>query len=276
MNRRSRAGRSLLFAVAASSLSLVALAGYGSSCASPSRSPAPLVNKPGAWPLALPVTPKPGEAFVGYWGPCTPWSPPQPSYLEVLKGPGGYQVSWNGQVPYSVSLIRGRLVLQTEYSRSVAPGGAEVRPGYELALENGQCVFYIHEPGRATPPGPMGPDYRQILSRMIETAYVKAVTGVADEKTKQSCNSLAVGVWVWKSKRGQGPPSPAEMRPGSSFVRWLTDLEGAWVWPTNSLTGRPMQISDQRGDFRYVVHGTRWTMRGNLSDGSTFNAKNPW
>jgi hypothetical protein len=236
MSRQSLTGRHLLHALVATAL--IVLSGCGTGGPSGSHSPS--------------------EPFVGYWRYLvdSTW----PSYLEVLQGPDGYQVSWNGQVPFSVALVGGRLVLQRPINTSTA-----TRVGYELAWEDGQCAFYTNDMGP--------PIHRQVLKRLDESTYVNAVTRVADRWTKESCQTLASGVLTWIEKRGQGPPSPADMRAGSPFCRWLQKLADSWQWPSNAFTGNPMRISDQRGDFSYVVHDQKWTMRGNLSDGSDFNAR---
>jgi hypothetical protein len=230
----------------------------------PSRTSA-VASSPTTLPFAPPVTPTAGEPYVGYWRVGDAMSSAY-HYLEVLKGAQGYQASWSGERPFPAPLKNGRLVLQRLHE-TPTQGGALVTSGLELAWENGTLILY-------TKPESMIPWQRQPLRRLTEDAYLKGVTAFADEVTRESCQNLAFAVDQWTSRRGLGPPALSQMRPGSAFDRWLVKLfrPATWVWPQNPFTGEPMQNSTRPGDFTYVANGGEWTMKGHLSDGTTFDA----
>jgi hypothetical protein len=224
---------------------------------------------PSTLPFAPPVTPRPGQLFVGYWRDATHTLFPRVEYYQVLYEADGYRVSLDGQPPTKAPLQNGRLVVQS-LRESAGNGGAWVRPGAQLAWEDGSAVLYVTSDARV-------PIIRQRLRRLDRSAYVAGVNASADFQTRTLLNEVAIGVGLWADRDGQGPPVPAQLQPGSAFDRRLAAMSspGAWIWPTNPFTGKPMASGSGPGDFTYVVNGDHWTLTGHLSDGSGFDANNP-
>jgi hypothetical protein len=242
------------------------LAALAAACSS-SHSPATpsgtttAASLPSHLPFAPPVTPTPGQPFVGYWRRDKGEINPIPAFYEILHRDQGYEVSYNGQPPLRVPLKDGRLVLQTLHETPTA-GGAYVRAGLELAWEKGTPVLYVKQSAEI-------PWLRQPLTRIDSSAYLKGVYAAANRATLDQLLTLAAGVSLWAEEHGQVPPAPSEMHPGSAFDQWLAKKArpSTWVWPTNPFSGRPMANNREPGDFTYVVNGDRCTMAAHLSGG---------
>jgi len=252
-------------------LALMVLAGGCSASQAQTSAPdaTPSSRMPTALPFAPPVAPRPGQAFVGYWGSPQYSLSGDSLYFEVLPRGDGYEVSVNGDRPFPVPHKNGRLVLQN-LKEVPASGGAVVQFGYELAWEDGRCVLL-------SKPSADIPVQRQPLARLTRPAYLQGVRKAADRTTRLSLGDLAIGVLYWSHKHKQKPPAPSQLRAGSVFERWLVKISvpAVWSWPVNPFDGEPTHSGTDPGDFSYVVDGREWTMTGHLFGGRTFDAKHP-
>ena len=221
-----------------------------------SASPTPL-----PFALASPVSPKPGEPFVGYWsGAYDDVRVAIP--IEVLRHGTGYAVSVDGGPATPVPLDHGRLVLN-RFGPSPEPSFV----GYkvELLWQRGHCVLLVW-------PGPYASRwYPADLTRQSRAAFVKAVDGIADYETFQELADLAQSLQGWVMHTHK-PLAPSQLRPDSAFVRWIRSYVRTWPWPHNPFTGQPMSDSPRPGDFSYTVKGLSWKLVGHQSDGGTWDA----
>jgi hypothetical protein len=139
----------------------------------------------------------------------------------------------------------------------------------QLAWKDGRAVVWAKV-------GPYGNLQSQPLDRIDRAAFVGGVRRLADRQVEAELNYFAVDVLVWTDKHGGVPPAASELRPGTAFARWLDRAyQGQYVWRTNPFTGMPIKEGREPGDFTYAVAGNTWTLRGHLSTGRTFDARNP-
>ena len=236
------------------------LAGCGSK-AGMSSSPSTAIR---TFPIAAPVTPKPGEPFVGYWVAYEPHS--VALSIEVLRQGATYEVSMNGEPSIPVRLQRDHLVLgraRLYQLRQQLPGGVPT----ELLWRRGHCVLSLNLGPYAARPALVD------LVRQDRAAYVKTVDGIADYEAWHELSDLAQWVQGWAFLRPpHKPPAPSQLRPGSTFVSWIRTNASPWSWPRNPFTGQPMNQGTAPGDFTYTVNGRTWKLMGHASDGSTWNA----
>jgi hypothetical protein len=216
-------------------------------------------------PFAPPVTPSPGQPFVGYWAGA--WSISTVAIpIEVLPHGKGYEVSLDGGVAVPVALVRGQLLVSRMGQLPPLPQLLFADAQVKLLWHKGHCVLSLLE-------GPYAPrPYLLVLAREDRAAYVKMVDGVADYETWHELFNLANFIQGWILRRGQGPPAQSQLRPDSAFVRWAMSLVPAWSWPRNPFTGQPMSDGTSPGDFTYTADGRSWKLVGHQSDGGTWDA----
>lgn len=215
--------------------------------------------------MAPPVTPQPGEPFVGYWSGRTSLTLPEgPISIEVLRQNRGYEVSVDGRPAVPTPLVDGDLlVCRTGQSSPQLFNGAQV----ELLWRAGHCVLSFREGPYVTSPELF------VLARQNRAAFVKGVDVFADYEAWFALFNLAQAIKGWVSMGpSDQPPAPSQLRPDSAFVRWVRSQAPAWFWPRNPFTGQPMVDSSSPGDFTYTVKGRSWKLIGHESGGGTFNA----
>jgi hypothetical protein len=220
--------------------------------------------------LAPAASPSPGEPFVGYWQARDDLPLDYAvRVIEILRATdGAYEVSQSGLPASVVPLRKGRLVIESFRERPSVVG-YWTTPGFSVSWEHGGCVLYWQ-------------DFEGVAAERIpllclsHSGYLRAAAAWADSTTRSSLFDLYLGVTIWQEKHDRTPPAAAQLRPGSTFVRWLEKAGGSgYRWPSNPFTDSPVRQARSPGDFTYTAHGKSWTMIGYLSGDRSFRPTSP-
>lgn len=225
---------------------------------------------PSRLPFAPPATPIPGKPLVGYWKDRLISF--LPSYIEVLYDSDGYSVSVNGAPAVAVPTKDGGLDLMPALGQAAEHGTQVSASKLLLRWKEGRAVLWA----RLSPYDVnTGHEFAEVP--IGRAAYVRGVEHLADVQTENIYgNDFQANVRVWADKHGHVSPPASELRPDSSFARWLDQAYGGrYVWPTNPFTGAPIKQGNEPGDFTYTISGKHWTMRAHLSTGRTYDVTYP-